>query len=56
MSEGEKDTFSVQLSLQLLVLVGELPVRQQEFVVQLSPVGRARRERGNVSIICGDSR
>ena len=56
MSEGEKDTFAVQLSLQLLVLVEELFVRQQEFVVQLSPFGRARLERGSVSIICEDSR
>ena len=55
MSEGEKGTFAVQLSLQLLVLVGELPVCQQKFVVQLSPFGRARLERGSVSIICEDS-
>ena len=55
MSEGEKDTFAVQLSLQLLVLVGELLVRQQKFVVQLSPFGRASLERGNVSVIYEDS-
>ena len=53
---GENGTFAVQLGLQQLVLVGELPVRQQKFMVQPSPVGRARLERGNVSIICEDSR
>ena len=53
---GEKDTFAVQLGLQLLVLVGEFPVHQEKFVVQLSPFGRARLERGSVSIICEDSR
>ena len=56
MSEGEKGTFAVQLSLQLLVLVGELFVRQQQLMVQLGPFGYARLERGSVSIACEDSR
>ena len=56
MSEGEKDTFAIQLSLQLLVFVGELFVRQQDLMVQLGPFGRAGLKGGSVSIISEDSR
>ena len=56
MTEGKKGTFVVQLSLQLLVLVGQRLVHQQKLMVQLGPLGRASLKRGSVSIICEDSR
>ena len=55
MSAGEKSTFAVQLSLQLPVLVFELPVLQEKLVMQLSPSSRAILERGNISFVCEDS-
>ena len=56
MSVEEKYTFALQLGLQLLILVGELLVLQEKFVVQPSPGSGAILERGNVSVICEDSR
>ena len=56
MSEGESDTFVVQLGLQQLVFVGKLFVRQQELVVQLGPFVCAGLERACVSVIGEDSR
>ena len=56
MPAGEKCTFVLQLGLQLLVPVGELPVLQEKFVVQPSPGSGALLERGNISVIDKDSR
>ena len=56
MSVGESGTFAVQLCLQQLVLVFERLVCQQELVVQLGPLGRARLKRASLSVIGEDSR
>ena len=56
MSVGKKGIFIVQLSLQLLMLVFERLVCQQELVVQLGPLGRARLRRTSLSVIGEDSR
>ena len=56
MSAGEKHTFALQLGLQLLVLITELPMLQEEFLIQLGSGIGAKLERRNISIICEDSR
>ena len=45
MSVEKDSTFAVQLLLQQFVLVGELPVRLQQLVVQLVALGGASLER-----------
>ena len=55
MSAGEKRTFALQLGLQLLVLIVELPMLQEEFLIHLGQGIGAKLERGNISSICKDS-
>ena len=56
MSGPEFGTFAAQLCLQQFVFILEDLVCQQEFVVQLIPLGDARLKRASVSVVGEDSR